>query len=189
MYNTWSECLSWYVCLPCPYAEWYLKYAHWVCKCVCVRVHTTSFFRLLALPMYGWVLGPRYLLVSSLSACLSCSVGAENRNYLVGIHSFFFLSLFEICPSHAAKYRARKKSNAVGCEQWCGMLLTISKAFFFHFYNELSAWENCWHQFDSEFYLERQPAYEWVCSYCVSIHKYVAVSYVCTWPCIFSPTT
>lgn len=130
VYNTWSECLSWYVCLPCPYAEWYLKYAHWVCKCVCVRVHTTSFFRLLALPMYGWVLGPRYLLVSSLSACLSWSVGAENRNYLVGIHSFFFLSLFEICPSHAAKYRARKKSNAVGCEQWCGMLLTISKAFF-----------------------------------------------------------
>lgn len=114
VHNTRSACHLWYVCMLCPYAEWYLKYAHWLGVCAC-----TASFRLLALPMYGRESAPRYLLVSGLSAGLSWSVGAENRNYFVGMHCLFFFC--KICTSHATKHPEIQKimqcdtGNDVGC--------------------------------------------------------------------------
>lgn len=71
--------------------------------CVNICVHTIAFFCLLTLPMYGWVLAPHYLLVSSLSAGPSWSVSAENRTCFVGMH-FHFLSSGEMPASNTTKY-------------------------------------------------------------------------------------
>lgn len=70
-WNMRIKCMPVAVCVfdPWPCAERYLKY---VARCV-----YAAFFCLLALPLFGWAFAQSRLLVFSLSACLSSSVGAE----------------------------------------------------------------------------------------------------------------
>lgn len=65
-----------------------------MCECA-------HFFRLLAIPMFGQGDSPPYLSVSGLSAGLSQSVGAENRNCFVKCLLFLLLVLQNIHLAYA----------------------------------------------------------------------------------------
>lgn len=79
--RTWSEFAMCSTHMPIDIAN---VQAGFVNMCECAH---TYFFRLFAIPMFGQGDSPPYLHVSGLSAGLSRSVGAENRNCFVRMHS------------------------------------------------------------------------------------------------------
>lgn len=122
VHNTWSECHVWHVCLLGPYAEWYLKYANWVCKrvcvCACTRAHC---FLPSPCPTHVWARdSPRYLLVSSLSAGLSWSVVQKIETTLWKYAFSFSFPFIQICTSHTKTTTWQKimqydMGNDIGC--------------------------------------------------------------------------
>lgn len=147
-----------------PYADRYCKYASWVWEYAWVRAHRPPSVSL-SYPCLGKEIAlhisasPAYL-----QGCLKVLV-QKIETALWECLLFLLLLLQNIHLAYADGTGAGGKIMAAGGWKWCRMLLAMYHIGVWYFYNELSAWECGWHQFELErfffFYLRKLSAYKW----------------------------